>query len=52
MPPLAKTPTHWRHIRQQAGWRVCVANNINDATLPIDYDFYVQEVEKLTLGMH
>lgn len=52
MPPLSKAPTHWRHIRQQAGWRVCVANNINDATLPIDYDFYVQEVEKLTFGMH
>jgi hypothetical protein len=51
MPPLAKEPTHWRHFRQQAGWRVCVANDLDDATLPIDHDYYVKEVEKLTLVM-
>jgi hypothetical protein len=51
MPPLAKNPGVFRRIAVQAGWRVKVCNNIEQAILPIDYDWYVQEVEKLTLGV-
>ena len=51
MPPLAKNPGVFRRIAVQAGWRVKVCNNIEEAILPIDYDWYVQEVEKLTLGV-
>lgn len=49
MPPLAKKPGVWRHFDVVSGWRVCPCNHIKDATLPIDFDYYVQEVEKLVL---
>ena len=50
MPPL-KGKTEWRQIAVESGWNVQVCNNIADATLPIDYDYYVKEVEKLVLGL-
>lgn len=50
MPPL-KGKTEWRKIGVESGWNVQVCNNIADATLPIDYDYYVERVEKLCLGL-
>ena len=51
MPPLAKNPEKWRQIGVESGWTVQVCNDIADATLPVDYDYYIQEVEKLVLGL-
>jgi hypothetical protein len=51
MPPLAKNPLKWRPIGIESGWNVQVCNDIKDATLPVDYDYYIQEIEKLTLGL-
>jgi len=51
MPPLAKNPGVMRHFAVVSGWKVCPCNNIADATMDIDFDWYVNEVEKLTLGM-
>lgn len=51
MPPLAKKPDHWRRIGVESGWTVQVCNDIKDAVLPIDFSYYAQEIEKLTLGM-
>jgi hypothetical protein len=51
MPPLAKKPTEWRKIGVESGWNVQVCNNIADATLPIDYEYYINEVEKLCLSL-
>ncbi len=50
MPPL-KGKTEWRKIAVESGWNVQVCNDLNDATLPIDYEYYIKEVEKLTLGL-
>lgn len=50
MPPL-KNKTEWRKIGIESGWGVQVCNDIKDATLPIDYDYYIQEVEKLCLSL-
>lgn len=50
LPPLADK-TEWRRIGVESGWKVCVCNRIEDAVLPIDYDYYVQEIEKLCLGV-
>jgi hypothetical protein len=51
MPPLAKKPGEWRCIGVESGWKVQVCNDVKDATLPVDYDYYVREVEKLCLGL-
>ena len=52
MPPLAKKPGEWRKIGVESGWGVQVCNDINDAgKLPVDFDYYVREVEKLCLGL-
>jgi hypothetical protein len=51
MPPLPKKPDHWRRIGVESGWTVCVCNDIADAVLPINYAYYVEEIEKLTLRM-
>lgn len=51
MPPLAKDPTKWRRIGVESGWKVCPCNNIKAATMPINYDYYIREVEKLVLAM-
>jgi hypothetical protein len=51
MPPL-KGKQEWRCIGVESGWTVQVCNDIKDAVLPVDYDYYVQEVEKLCLGLN
>jgi hypothetical protein len=48
MPPL-KGKTDWRSIGIESGWTVQVCNNMSDATLPVNYDYYIREVEKLCL---
>lgn len=51
MPPL-KGKTEWRKIGVESGWGVQVCNDIKDAgRLPIDFDYYIQEVEKLVMGL-
>lgn len=52
MPPLAKKPGEWRKIGVEAGWGVQPCNDIRDAgKLPVDFNYYIQEIEKLTLGL-
>ena len=51
MPPLAKKPGMPRYFAVVKGHKVCPCNNIADATMDIDFDYYVTEVEKLCLGM-
>lgn len=51
MPPLAKKPNEWRKIGVESGWCVQPCNNIEEATAPIDYEYYIQEVEKLCLSL-
>ena len=51
MPPLARKPGEWRQIGVESGWGVQVCNRIEDAVLPVDIDYYVNEIEKLTLGL-
>jgi hypothetical protein len=51
MPPL-KGKQEWRKIGVESGWGVQPCNDIRDAgKLPIDFDYYVREVEKLCLGL-
>jgi len=51
MPPLKGKDT-WRQIGVEAGWKVTPCNDIKDARgAQIDFDYYVQEIEKITLGM-
>jgi len=50
MPPL-KDKTEWRKIGVEAGWNVQVCNNIADSVLPVDYEYYILEIEKLVLGL-
>jgi hypothetical protein len=52
MPPLAKNPGVWRKIGVESGWGVQPCNDIKDAgKLPVDFDYYIREVEKLCLGL-
>ena len=51
MPPLAKKPGVWRRIGVESGWSVCPCNDVRDATLPINYEYYIGEVEKLCLPL-
>lgn len=52
MPPLAKKPNEWRKIGVESGWGVQPCNDIRDAgKLPVDFDYYVREVEKLCLSL-
>lgn len=51
MPPLAKNPTQWRRIGVNTSWKVTPCNRITDATEAIDYGYYINEVEKLCLGV-
>jgi len=52
MPPLAKNPGQWRKIGVESGWGVHPCNDIKDAgKLPVDFDYYIREVEKLCLGL-
>lgn len=49
MPPL-KGKTEWRKIGVESGWGVHVCNDLaNLDGLPVDYDYYIREVEKLVL---
>lgn len=50
MPPL-KDKTEWRQIAVESGWKVCVCNQMKDATMPVDHDYYVDQVERLVLGL-
>lgn len=49
MPPLAKNPGVWRRIGVESGWSVCPCNDVKTAIFPINFNFYVSEVEKLCL---
>ncbi len=58
MPPtqnmVNKGKTEWRRISIESGWNVSICNNIeffNPAAVDIDFNYYVQEVEKLVLGL-
>jgi hypothetical protein len=52
MPPLAKKPGEWRKIGVESGWGVQPCNDIKDAgSLPVDFEYYVKEVEKLVLHL-
>mgnify|MGYP001405798424 CR=1 FL=1 len=51
MPPIKSNP-NWRQIGVEAGWKVTPCNDIKDAgESVIDFDWYVQEVEKLVNGL-
>ncbi len=50
LPPL-KIKTDWRRFAVQSGWTVQVCNDIKDAVLPVDFEYYIQEIEKITLGL-
>jgi len=52
MPPLKAKPEQWRKIGVESGWGVQPCNDIREAgKLPVDFDYYVQEVEKLCLSL-
>jgi hypothetical protein len=51
MPPLAKDPEKWRRIGVESGWKAQPCNDIAHATTPIDYEYYIQKIEKLVLGL-
>jgi hypothetical protein len=46
MPPM-KGKTDKRYFDVESGWLVCPCNNVKDAVLPINYDYYEAEVRKL-----
>lgn len=50
MPPL-KGKQEWRRIGVESGWGVQVCNTLGEPGLPIDFDYYVREVEKLCLPL-
>lgn len=51
MPPLAKNPGVYRRMNVESGWKVCTCNDIAQAVLPINFDYYIEEIEKLVLGV-
>ena len=51
MPPLAKKPDQWRRIGVESGWSVCPCNKIEDAVLPINVEYYIQQIEQLCLPL-
>jgi hypothetical protein len=51
LPPTAKKPDQWRSFSVESGWTVQVCNDIKDAVLPINIEYYCQEIEKLVLGV-
>ena len=51
MPPLAKKPDVWRRIGVESGWTVCPCNDVKDAVLPVNYEYYINEIEKLCLPL-
>lgn len=51
MPPL-KGKELWRQIGVEAGWKVTPCNDVSEARgARVDYDYYVNEVEKLVNGL-
>lgn len=51
MPPL-KGKHEWRKIGVESGWGVQPCNDINNAgKLPVDFEWYIREVEKLVLHL-
>ena len=50
MPPL-KGKTEWRRIGVESGWGVHVCNDLSDVGPPVDFDYYIQEVEKIVMGV-
>ena len=51
MPPL-KGKDLWRQIGVEAGWKVTPCNDITEAQgARVDFDYYVNEVEKLVNGL-
>ena len=51
MPPL-KGKTKWRKIGVESGWGVQPCSDIREAgKLPVDFDYYIREVEKLCLAL-
>lgn len=52
MPPTKTKPDVWRNIGIESGWRVQPCNDIKDAgKLPVDFEYYIQQVEALCLGL-
>jgi hypothetical protein len=52
MPPLKAKPGVWRKIGVESGWGVQPCNDIKDAgKSPVDFNYYIREVEKLCLGL-
>ena len=51
MPPLPKAPDKWREIGIQSGHRVIPCNSMDEFRGLIDLDWYVYQVNKLTLGV-
>ena len=52
MPPLkTKDSNEDRRMAIEKGWLVTPCNRIEHATAPINYDYYIQETEKLCLGL-
>lgn len=52
MPPLPKKMEKGeRHFAVQSGWKVCPCNDLTKAIEPIDHDYYINEVLKLTEEM-
>lgn len=50
MPPL-KGKSERRYIAVEAGRELCLCNHASNAKLPVDYEYYAGEVEKLVLGV-
>ncbi|MGL4755698.1 MAG: hypothetical protein ACRCXB_25345, partial [Aeromonadaceae bacterium] len=51
MPPF-DSGQDWRKIGVSSGWGVQICNDIRDAgKLPVSFDYYVREVEKLCMGL-
>lgn len=51
MPPL-KGKYQWRRIGVESGWEVQACNDMQNALrLPINFNYYINEVEKLCLGL-
>lgn len=46
MPPM-KGKSDKRYFDVESGWLVCPCNNVKDAVLPINYDYYEAEIRKL-----
>jgi hypothetical protein len=51
MPPHPKKPDTWRRFKIQSGYTVCPCNDISEAFLPINFDWYRSEIETLVYGV-